>query len=75
MNHEEHVVFVDRQKEISLKARDVVSKVVTSLDVKMILSDRAKARKRFISAMVRNTDRFLTESLRNGRELRKAKLG
>ena len=74
MTTEELARFVDRQKEISLRARESIDKALKSLDINMIFNDRAKARTRFISAVVKNSDKYLTESLRNGRELKKVKL-
>ena len=74
MTTEEHARFVDRQKQISLRARESIDKALLSLNVNMIFNDRAKARKRFISAVVRYSDKFLTESLKNGRDLKKVKI-
>lgn len=75
MNHEDLVAHVDRQKDITKRARETAPRVLSVLDVGMILSDRARARKRFISAMVKLNDKLFTESLRNGHSLKEAKLG
>lgn len=75
MTPEELARYVDRQKEINRKAKESIAKSLKSLDLSMILSDRAKARTRFISAVVKYSDKFFTESLRNGRELKQVKLG
>jgi hypothetical protein len=73
MNREVLVKHVDRQKEISKKSKPAVEKALKSLDLNLIITQRKKAREVFIRAMIKNLDPLFTESLRNGRELLKAK--
>ena len=75
MTSEELAQYVDRQKEINRKAKEQISKALRSMDLSMILTDRAKARTRFIRAVVKYSDKFFTESLNNGRDLKRLKLG
>lgn len=74
MNHEEHSKYVERQKAITKSARERVEASLRALDLNMILTDREKARKKFISAVVKSTDKYFNQSLENGRELKDAKL-
>jgi hypothetical protein len=71
VNHQKHI---DRQSAINSKAKEAVSKTLSVLDLSSIVGDRANARKRFIGAVVRASDRFINDSLKNGRELKKEKL-
>ena len=71
MNHQKHI---DRQSIINQKAKEVVGKSI-KLDLGSIIGDRANSRKRFIAAVVRASDRFINDSLKNGREFKASKLG
>jgi hypothetical protein len=73
MNREVLVSHVDRQKEISKLSKVAVSNTLKALDLNTIITQRKKAREVFIRAMMKNVDPLFTESLRNGRELLKAK--
>jgi hypothetical protein len=73
MNREVLVSHVDRQKEISKESKSAVQKALKSLDLNLIITQRKKAREVFIRAMIKNLDPLFTESLRNGRELLRAK--
>ena len=73
MNREVLVSHVDRQKEISKLSKSAVERSLKSLNLNLIITQRKKAREVFVRTMLKNVDPLFTESLRNGRELLKAK--
>ena len=75
MTPEELARYVERQKEITSQAKKGMDKVLKSLKVGLILGDRAKARERFISAVLKYSDKYFNQALENGRSLKKVKIG
>ena len=71
-----HQSFIDRQKEMADSAGKVVAEsVLQKMELGEILSNRKRARKRFLALMLKESDPHFNRTLDLGREFFKVKFG
>lgn len=68
MTPEEHQKVIDKAKEIADGVSTVAEKAVGSLKFGELFADRKSSRERFISAILKGSDKAFTETATLGRE-------
>ena len=76
MNHDTHKEFIERQKAMADEAgKAVAEKVLKGMDLSEIISNPKKARMRFLTTILKESDGHFNDTLKLGREFFALKFG